>query len=119
MENKKEYCIYIRQGEGTPYILNTFDDIEKAKFKLYEMTLLEDKRLRPYFVDNDFFDNKYNIQTKLKYFCILERNITEWNKYSEEKINNLCNEKIINMNSYKRQQNGESIGKKKIKGIYY
>ena len=57
----KEYCIYIRNGGGMPYILNTFKDLNTAKIKLYEMISLEIERNRPYFVDNDFYDNKYNI----------------------------------------------------------
>ena len=37
---------------------------------------LEQERQRPYFVDNEFYNNIYNISTKLKYFCIVEREIT-------------------------------------------
>ena len=80
----KEYGIYIRQGEGKPYILQTFNDIDLAKIKLYEMLCFEEQRQRSYFVDNDFFHNKYNIATKLKYYCIQEREVTEWKKYSEK-----------------------------------
>ena len=81
----KEYSIYIRQGEGKPYILDTFTNIDLAKIKLYDMVSLEQQRNRPYFVDNDFYDNIYNISTKLKYFCIRVREVTEWEKYSKEK----------------------------------
>lgn len=43
-------------------------------------------RQRPYFVDNDFFKNTHNANsTRLRYFCIKEREVTEWEKYSEEK----------------------------------
>lgn len=68
MENKKEYGIYIRQGQGKPYMLQTFNDINLAKIKLFEMIALEEERERPYFVDNDFYNNKYNISIKLIYF---------------------------------------------------
>lgn len=81
----KEYGIYIRHGEGKPYMLQIFNDIDLAKIKLFDMISLEEQRNRPYFVDNDFYDNKYNISIKLKYFCIKEREVTEWEKYSEEK----------------------------------
>ena len=80
----KEYCIYIRHGHGIPYILDTFNNIDSAKAKLYDMVSLEELRQRPYFVDNDFFENSYNIQTKLKYFKILVRDITDWGEYSEK-----------------------------------
>jgi len=39
-----------------------------------------------YFIDNNFFNSKYNnISTKLKYYCIKERENREWKKYYKEK----------------------------------
>ena len=96
----KEYCIYVRNGGGMPYILNTYNDLNSAKIKLYDMISLEIERNRPYFVDNDFYDNKYNISTKLKYFCIMQREITEWEKYSLEKTEIKNN--IIYFNNFKK-----------------
>ena len=69
----KEYGIYIKQGTGTPYMIHFFNNINKAKAKLYEMIELDEEREKPYFVDNDFFDNKYKIATKVKYYCIKSR----------------------------------------------
>lgn len=80
----KEYSIYIRKGSGTPYMIHFFNNIDSAKIKLYEMIQLEEERQRPYFVDNDFFDNKYNMSTKLKYYCLKVREVSEWNNFSEE-----------------------------------
>ena len=96
----KEYCIYIRQGDGKPYILQTFKDIDLAKIKLYEMISFEEERQKPYFVDNDFYNNKYNISTKLKYICIKEREVTEWKKYSTKEDMKKGNN-IINIMEYK------------------
>lgn len=93
----KEYGIYIRKGSGTPYMIHFFDNIESAKIKLYEMIKLEEERQRPYFVDNDFFNNKYNISTKLKYFCIKQRDVSEWDNYSKEKSEK-NNNKILYLN---------------------
>lgn len=97
----KEYGIYIRHGEGKPYMLQIFNDIDLAKIKLFDMISLEEQRNRPYFVDNDFYDNKYNISIKLKYFCIKEREVTEWEKYSEEK--EIEQNNIIYFNNFKKQ----------------
>lgn len=83
-------------------MIHIFNNIDSAKIKLFEMIELENERERPYFVDNDFFNNKYNISTKLKYFCIKEREVSEWEKYSEEK--EILNEsKIIYFNNFKKQ----------------
>lgn len=98
----KEYGIYIREGSGTPYMIHIFNNIDSAKIKLYDMVQLEEERQRPYFVDNDFFFNKYNISTKLKYFCIKEREVHEWTNYSEEKNIEKENNKIIFINNYKK-----------------
>ena len=97
----KEYGIYIRHGEGKPYMLQIFNDIDLAKIKLFDMISLEEQRNRPYFVDNDFYDNKYNISIKLKYFCIKEREVTEWEKYSEEK--EIEQNNIIYFNNFKKR----------------
>ena len=98
MENKKEYGIYIRQGQGKPYMLKIFNDIDIAKIMLYEMISLEEERERPYFVDNDFYNNKYNISIKLRYLCIKEREVTEWEKYSEE--NKAIKNNVIYFNNF-------------------
>lgn len=97
----KEYGIYIRHGEGKPYMLQIFNDIDLAKIKLFDMISLEEQRNRPYFVDNDFYNNKYNISIKLKYFCIKEREVTEWEKYSEEK--EIEQNNIIYFNNFKKR----------------
>lgn len=98
----KEYSIYIRKGSGTPYMIHFFNNIDSAKIKLYEMIQLEEERQRPYFVDNNFFDNKYNISTKLKYFCIKSREVSEWQNYSEEKMEREDDNKILYFNNYRR-----------------
>ena len=98
----KEYCIYCIWNGGKPFILDTFKTLDSAKFRLFDMISLEEERNRPYFVDNDFFNNKYSYAGRLKYFCIKEREITEWNKYSEEKANIENNKKIIYITNYKK-----------------
>lgn len=79
----KEYGIYIKQGSGRPYMIHFFNNLESAKFKVYEIILSEEERGRPYFVDNDYFDNKYSFVGNLKYICIKERDVSNWSNYSE------------------------------------
>ncbi|MCI8411871.1 MAG: hypothetical protein HFJ40_05525 [Clostridia bacterium] len=98
----KEYGIYIRQYSGTPYMIHIYDNITSAKLKLYEMIQLDEERQKPYFVDNDFYNNKYNISIKLKYYCIKEREVSEWKNYSEEKNNRENDNKIIFLNFNKK-----------------
>ena len=49
------------------------------------MIQLEEERQRPYFVDNDFYNNKYVMVGKLRYSCIKERKVSEWERYSEKR----------------------------------
>lgn len=100
----KEYGIYIRQGDGKPYMIHIFDNIESAKGKLFEMILLEEERGRPYFVDNDFFNNQFHIASKLKYYCIKEREVSEWKKFSESNFIKNEQNKIIYFQNYKLLQ---------------
>ncbi len=76
----KEYCIYIRRGRGTPYILHIYNNLQSAKLKLNDIVSVNIERDKPYFVDNDFFDNKYNssYSSKMDYYQIQEREITSW-----------------------------------------
>lgn len=101
----KEYSILIRQGDGTPYTLKPYRNILEAKKALNEIIKLEEERQKPYYVDNDFFENKYNQAIRLKYMCIRERETTEWEKYSEEKIIqetiNKYHKKIVYIENYK------------------
>ena len=96
----KEYVIYHRHGSGKPYTLNTYKTIDSAKMKLYDIVSLEDERQRPYFVDNDFFNNKYRLVGDLYYLCIMEREVSEWKRYTEEKALQKDN-KILYFMNYK------------------
>ena len=96
----KEYCIYVRQGSGMPYILKTYPDIISAKRCVQRLVDLEEERNRMYFVDNDYFYNKYCYAGNLKYICIQVREVTEWTKYDESKYINKNNNNIIYFKNY-------------------
>ena len=78
---KKEFCIYIKNGRGTPYTIGTYNSFREAFIALNNMLGLEQERGRFYYVDNDFYNNKYPPNMYGKYFCIMERNVTEWITY--------------------------------------
>lgn len=98
----KEYCIYIKCKNGEPYILSFYSNILNAKQKLFEMIQIEEDRGRPYFVDNDFFKNKYILSSNLKYYCIKEREVSDFKKYSEEATTKEENNKIIYFQNFKK-----------------
>lgn len=75
----KEYSILCIYNGGRPFYLQNYHSFEDAKVSLYNILDIEIERNRPYYVDNDFFKNVYpaNLQ-RMKYFCIKERDVTEW-----------------------------------------
>ena len=97
----KEYSILVRQGSGAPYILQTYPDIISAKRAVENIIKFEEERNRMYFVDNDYFINKYcNVSTGLKYLCIRVREITKWEKYYEQVSEKPNTDNIVYMDNY-------------------
>ena len=95
----KEYTIYARQGNAKPYTIGTYKTITSAKLKLYDIISLEIERKRPFFVDNDFFENKYALGSDLFYISILERDVKEWKQFSELKTSE--NNKLLYLCNFK------------------
>lgn len=58
------------------------------------MLLYYNERKKMYFVDNDFYNNKYPDFCSTDYYCIKEREVSEWQQYKEFKLSN--KNKIIN-----------------------
>lgn len=100
----KEYSILIRNKSGMPYILGTYKDIISAKHAMQNLADYEDERNKMYYVDNDYFANKYPYcGNNLKYMKIQVREVTEWTKYTEIE-NNIeefqSNSKIIYIKNF-------------------
>ena len=89
----KEYGIYQRCKSGKPYMVLKFNSIMQCKVALYDMVQLEEERGRPYFVDNDFFDNKYVNSFNGMYYCIKVREVTDYEVYKEKEEHKNNNDK--------------------------
>lgn len=97
----KEFSIMVKQGAGTPYIMQNYNDIISAKKAIENIVKFEEERNRMYFVDNDFFENKYcNVGTGLKYLCIRVREVSKWEKYCEKKLEKPSFENVIYIDDY-------------------
>lgn len=90
----KEYTLYLRHGNAKPFMLSYYKTFEGAKADLMAKVQLEIERGRPFYVDNDFFDNIYNLGSNLYYMCILERDVEEWHKFSQTVLDKRENKKI-------------------------
>lgn len=78
----KEYTIFITCKGGMPYNLCTFKTFSEVLKALNNMVQLEKERNRPYYVFNDFYENEYPAGLSGKTFCIKERTVSDWEKYS-------------------------------------
>lgn len=81
----KEYCIFVIYRGGTPYTVGSYNTFQLAQSALMNMISGFDQRGKIYYIDNDFFDNKYPLGLQSVYYQIQERDVTEWKKYSEDK----------------------------------
>lgn len=75
MENlkvKTEYIIYTYFKNATPYILGSFFNINMDKERRFK-----------YYVDNDFFENRYSLENAERYYCIKFREVMPYKKYYE------------------------------------
>lgn len=88
--SSKEYTIFITCNGGKTYNIHVYKDIFEAKNDLYNMIELEKRRNRPYYVHNDFYNNEYPESLNCKIFCLRERIVTDWERYSES-VNNINN----------------------------
>ena len=82
-----EYSIFIQNGSCPEYNALGFyyNNFQEVLLKLNDMVQLEEKRRRPYYVENDFFKNKHNFNYNGKIFIIKSRVVTDWTIYKEEK----------------------------------
>lgn len=71
----------MKNGQGKPYILSPYPSFRDAFNALSIIIENEKERGRIFYVDNDFFDNKYPPNMQGRYFCIMQRSISDWEKY--------------------------------------
>lgn len=86
-------------------MIHFFNSIDSAKLKLYDIIATEEERGRPYFVDNDFYKNKYPCSLNANYYCIKERDVTDFIKYTEENTNEEIKNNVLFFNDYKNIYN--------------
>lgn len=73
-----EYCLYIRNGTGCPYIARTFDDMFEAQRYIIELEKRNNRFHRIFYVDNEFYKNQYSPNIEGIYYKILKREINDW-----------------------------------------
>lgn len=104
-----EYTIYIRNGScpefnALPFYYNSFQEV---MVKLQELICLEEKRHRPYYVENKFYENKHSYNYSGKLFIIKSRNVSNWEVCEDNCMENKTKEKtnIKYINNYLKNLN--------------
>lgn len=88
-------------------MIHIFDNFNSALQKLELLISYDEERGRPYFVDNSFFNNKYDLLPDLIYYCIKEREVSKWDKFSNFSNSNdkkYKNTNLINFYDFKIQK---------------
>lgn len=96
---KFEYCVYCKVKNGKPYIIPGIEMSNMVEVSNF-LKELEEKHKRlstSYYVDNDFYQNKYSANEKGTYYKVLKRPIADWEEVSceteeieEKKQKNTC-----------------------------
>lgn len=99
----KEYGIYRRNNGGKPFMFDVCKDITSAKLKLLDLIAYWEERGYYYYIDNDYFKNKYPFMIDHCFYCSIKvREVTEWESYTEDKIETKNNSNIIFLNNFKK-----------------
>lgn len=80
----KEYCIFIRYGSACPYRTSPYTSFEKAKQALLLMVEDYEYKNKFFYIDNDFFENKFPLTVGSIYYQIQEREVCNWEKYKKD-----------------------------------
>lgn len=91
-----EFGIEVVHGKGSPYILDGYKSIYDARRALDNILLLYNTRRKTFFVNNDFYDNKFPNSINSDYYCIKQRYVSDWQIYSKDiKLKSDLNNKVI------------------------
>lgn len=77
----KEFTVFYQIGNARMYHINIYNHVSLAKQTIKEniQSHFECNRRITYYIDNDYYKNKYD-NTAYYYYCIKERSITKWKK---------------------------------------
>lgn len=100
----KEYTLFRRVGQACPYNLHIRDNFYSVYQDLLLAISFDEERGKEYFVDNDFYYNKFIFNSNSIYYCIKVREVTKWDSYSKTNENldfKSIKSKVCNIFDYK------------------
>lgn len=76
-----EYCLKTCHPNGRPYLSPTYKEFRDVNHLLDCKIESQERGHHLYYVDNDFYNNQYPCGAGV-YYCILKREVHQWEKYS-------------------------------------
>lgn len=87
-----EYSIYTRVGTACPYISGKYNTLEQVMIRIGEIERKHNHYGQLFYIDNDFYQNKYNINITGIYYKVLRRPVADWEEFTtNENCINICN----------------------------
>ena len=83
---KYEYCLYVRVGQALPYIANKFSDISDVYRFITQIEKRHNHYRQIFYIDNDFYQNKYSLEAGGTYYKFLRRPVFDWEEFSEGEV---------------------------------
>lgn len=79
-----EYILYVKVGNATPYLAG-LRPMRTWKEIMDTIEWIEKKHSKPYmdwfYIDNDFYENKYPLIATSTYYKILRRKVNDWQTF--------------------------------------
>ena len=75
---KKEYAIYKRVNNGTPYIAKVFSNLKEVDEFLSVIIRNHEHYNHIYYIDRVGHKNKYPLELAMFYYKLLERPVNDW-----------------------------------------
>ena len=78
-----QYAIYCIVNKGCPYIApRLFDNVMDVYNYIEELAKNNNRYHRTFYVDNDFYNNQYNLDTSNIYYKVLKRKVLDWEEFN-------------------------------------
>lgn len=84
--SKYEYALYCRVGQALPYIKRIFDSLDDVYRYIFEIEKRHNHYNQFFYIDNDFYENFYNISCGGTYYKVLRRPVADWEEFETETI---------------------------------
>lgn len=81
---KYEYALYVCVNGACPYIKCQFNNIQQVFQCVDSLEKKHNRYHQVFYIDNDFYINKYTSSMNGTYYKFLRRNVYDWEEFCEK-----------------------------------